>query len=323
VTIVRLLMHYLGTPRAGFWKAIKQFYALVVGVHLMTTCAYFGIISCWFVLAAVLDPSRFLPYGMAVVVVVVVALTVSSELLAAADKLKAKLFAAFQKGLQLKLKLAMDKLEQELWEKLQSDATALASNQEDADHDAEQAALFQPLAKPEVVDKEKEITPADIFMALDTDGSGQLTMDQFKRLFDLLELDITDGQKEQLFAFCDSDMTGEISEKEFADGWELMVQVFLENSADSLGLSRTQIFLVVSMLLTTLVLTVVFILLTLTAWQNEGSFEAVVQSVMISGVGKASAALRTRSKAESEENIDGLVGKIMNDQEEKVAENGA
>ena len=64
-------------------------------------------------------------------------------------------------------------------------------------------------------------------------------------------------------------------------------------------------------------------LLTLTAWQNEGSFQAVVQSAMISGVGKATATLRQRSKAESAENIDGLVGKIMDEQEEAVAENGA
>merc|ERR1712196_710153 len=128
-----------------------------------------------------------------------------------------------------------------------------------------------------------------IFTALNTDGTDSLTMEQFKRLFELLELDITEGQKEQLFAFCDLDMSGEISEKEFTDGWEMMVQVFLENSADNLGLSRAQIFMVVSTMMVTLVLLIVFILLTLTAWQNEG-FEAVVQSVMISGVGKATAA---------------------------------
>jgi len=147
-------------------------------------------------------------------------------------------------------------------------------------------------------------------------------MEEFKRLFELLELDVTDGQKEQLFAFCDTDMSGSISEKEFSNGWEMMTSVFLESSADSLGLSRAQIFTAVAAILTTLVLLIVFILLTLTAWQNEGSFNAVVQSAMISGVGKATATLRQRSKAESAENIDGLVGKIMDEQEEAVAENG-
>ncbi len=43
---------------------------------------------------------------------------------------------------------------------------------------------------------------------------------------------------------------------------------------------------------------------------------------MISGVGKATSAMRSRSKAENSGDIDGLVGKIINEQEEKVAENG-
>ena len=42
-------------------------------------------------------------------------------------------------------------------------------------------------------------------------------------MFTLLDLDqISDSQKEQLFAFCDVDCSGEISEKEFEEGWEKM-----------------------------------------------------------------------------------------------------
>ena len=49
--------------------------------------------------------------------------------------------------------------------------------------------------------------------------------DEFKSLFELLDLDITENQKENLFAFCDADCSGEISEKEFQEGWEMMVDV--------------------------------------------------------------------------------------------------
>ena len=43
-------------------------------------------------------------------------------------------------------------------------------------------------------------------------------MTEFKKLFDMLELNITENQKEQMFAFCDLDCSGEITEKEFLDG---------------------------------------------------------------------------------------------------------
>ena len=57
----------------------------------------------------------------------------------------------------------------------------------------------------------------------------------------------------------------------------------LENSADSLGLSRAQIFALVAVLVVILALLIGFVLLALSAWSNEGSFEAVVQSALISG----------------------------------------
>ena len=318
LTTVRLMMHYAGTPRHGPWKAIKLVYSVVLAIKIGLFCAYVGIIGCWFVLAAVLDPSKFLPFGTAVIVIAVVGLTVSREMLYAAEKFKTALWAAFQKGLQLKLRIAMEKIEMELFEKLQAEAQTLASDEELTDEEGR-----IDVEKPSLVKEGKPITPVDIFMAINTDGAEAISMEQFKRLFELLDLDVTDGQKEQLFAFCDTDMSGFISEKEFSNGWEMLTSVFLESSADSLGLSRAQIFSAVAAVLTTLVLLIMFILLTLTAWQNEGSFNAVVQSVMISGVGKATATLRQRSKAESADNIDGLVGKIMDEQEEAVAENGA
>ena len=56
-------------------------------------------------------------------------------------------------------------------------------------------------------------------------ASSSVTQDEFKKLFDLLDLDITENQKENLFAFCDADCSGDISEKEFGEGWDMMVEV--------------------------------------------------------------------------------------------------
>ena len=41
----------------------------------------------------------------------------------------------------------------------------------------------------------------------------------------MLDLDITENQKENLFAFCDADCSGDIDEKEFTEGWDMMVEV--------------------------------------------------------------------------------------------------
>merc|ERR1711935_820751 len=167
-------------------------------------------------------------------------------------------------------------------------------------------------------ERKEDVTPLDIFMAINTDGSECLKMDEFKKLFDLMGLDITENQKENLFAFCDADCSGEIDEKEFQEGWDMMVEVFLENQADSQGLSKAQILLVVLYTVVMLAMAMTFILFAIGAWQNEGSFNAVVQSALVSGVGKASASLRSKSKAENADNLDELVGNIMNEQKEAV-----
>ena len=51
------------------------------------------------------------------------------------------------------------------------------------------------------------------------------SQDEFKVLFEMLDLDITENQKENLFAFCDADCSGDIDEKEFTEGWDMMVEV--------------------------------------------------------------------------------------------------
>jgi len=81
-------------------------------------------------------------------------------MITAAEKFKSALWAAFQKGLQLKLRIAIEKIEMELLEKLQAEAQTLASNEELNDEEG------QPeVEKPSLVKEGKPITPVDIFMA--------------------------------------------------------------------------------------------------------------------------------------------------------------
>jgi len=91
---------------------------------------------------------------------------------------------------------------------------------------------------------------------------------------------------------------------------EMMIQIYLEHTADRLGLSTAQIIMVVAYILIFLGLLISFILLAISAWQNKSSFNAVIQSALISGAGRGVTALRQRGKAESEDNLDGLVKKL-------------
>ena len=91
------------------------------------------------------------------------------------------------------------------------------------------------------------------------------------------------------------------------------MQIFLENSASGLGLSRLQIALAVS-----------WAVLPrpprrlhphhASAHGNEGGFEVVVQSLLVSD-GKAVAAMRRRSKAEDKDSVGSLVEGIEREPE--------
>jgi len=53
---------------------------------------------------------------------------------------------------------------------------------------------------------------------------------------------LTPNQLEQLFAYCDTDCSNQISEKEFVDGYEKLVETLAERSVSSAGVSPMQPF---------------------------------------------------------------------------------
>ncbi len=66
-----------------------------------------------------------------------------------------------------------------------------------------------------------------------------------------------------------------------------------------------------------------FILLTLFGWNNDSAFNAVIQSLLISGAGKSMTALRRRGKAEAEaKSVDELVDEIVMDHADGIEDAG-
>ena len=267
-TVVRLMWLYLALPMlTPITWIVRYGYMLVLLVHLALILTYIGVFLSWLILAAALEPTRFLPYGVAVVAVAVVGTLVTKQMAQAAKKLRDELLRAFrvrhppkhpiaralnqplpsipfQAMMQSKLRKAIRTIGETIRAK-QREERRVASEErrrkrneamrlEPCEIDGDEPAAGSPPAAEEeeeesedeeapLMEDDKEITPAEVFAAMNMDGDDTISMEEFRRFFELLEASLTPNQLEQLFAFCDADCSGSISEAEFVKGYATRV----------------------------------------------------------------------------------------------------
>merc|ERR1711990_97738 len=101
----------------------------------------------------------------------------------------------------------------------------------------------------------------DLFTLLEKNEDEQVEFSEFKGLMERLNLGISELQIEQLFAYCDVDASGFISEKELTESWEYLVSTLMEAAAETAGVGNTEIVLVCALIITWLVLLFAFIFL--------------------------------------------------------------
>ena len=159
-----------------------------------------------------------------------------------------------------------------------------------------------------------KVSPEAIFRLLDQQGDGELTKEEFMAVFKLLDLNMSESQKERLFALCDIDCSGSVSQQEFVNSWSLMLKTFTAEGAEVLGLGPTQIVISVAYIVLILGLVIAFILVSLAAWSNEDNFGAVIQATLISGAGRSSVSSRSKSDAEDPEKAKELTEQHMDEQ---------
>ena len=187
------------------------------------------------------------------------------------------------------------------------DIEAIADIEADMDED-ESVALLQEV--------KGKVTPDDLFTALvEENGNGVLKMEDFEGMFKMMDLSLTEAQRDRLFAYCDEDCSGEVTEVEFAAGWDRIMHAFLDNAIDAVGVSEWQIVSTVLMVVAMIGLLITFILFTISAWSTADTFSSVVQTSLVSACGMLGTSLRRKSKAEAE-NTEGLVGDLLAKQEE-------
>ena len=151
------------------------------------------------------------------------------------------------------------------------DIEAIADIEADMDED-ESVALLQEV--------KGKVPPDDLFTALvEENGNGVLKMEDFEGMFKMMDLSLTEAQRDRLFAYCDEDCSGEVTEAEFAAGWDRIMHAFLDNAIDAVGVSEWQIVSTVLMVVAMIGLLITFILFTISAWSTADTFSSVVQTL--------------------------------------------
>jgi len=308
---VRYLANTLQLPRKSVaLRVARILYMPVVALQVFGYLTYAGMIFLWAVFAAFLRPERFLPHGVGAIVVVATGFAVSRSMSAAAAYFNEKLREAHDAEMQVRMKKAMAKIEAKAITRL---TTTIADKVTDGFEDDDTTTEGSQLMTSE------RVTPLDLFLALNQDGDSEMSMAEFRYLFELFELQLTEAEQEHLFAFADGDCTGKISAREFQHGWDQMTHVFLEASAARNGISKVQILAVTVSAVFLMLLLLFFVLLGLTSWQQESGFTASVQSLLIAGTGIGAALLRKKSKAE-EGNVEALINRVMEEHKSAATE---
>jgi len=316
-------------------------------MHIIMLISMVGVVAAWFVLASVLY-IEYLPYGVAVVTIVVVARVLATRLYDAFTKLTTSLEDAFNRQLQYKLARARQRVEADAFSRLRT----LADLDKADGFNAPLGALSSAAAEQSKADA-KPVSGADIFALLrelrETDEDGErgfvgasvavaggsssgkggpskrersgeeLTIgkEEFTVLFKSLDLSLSDGQIDRLFAMADLTGSQEVSQAEFESAWDDLRDEFLRASVKRLGLSPMQMWLIVASLIALLVLLIAFVLIMVGLWFDDSSLDAVFQSTLVAMLGRAATSLeRTSKKARDSGEVDKLVASIMGEAED-------
>ena len=299
----------------------KHFYSVLVVFQIFLFTSFVGVVACWFLLATALDPTAFLPYGVAAVTVVTVAITMMNDLIAAATRIRSMLEAAFNRMVADRIAEASKKRDESLRARLslgdteeppapsgvkvESEIEGEGAGEGEGEAEGEHMMGSAGQVPPHVV------LPDELFSMIDDEGDGVLSKEEFAKLFKLLDVKLSESKQEKLFALCDVDCNGMISREEFVNGWNLMVQSFTAEGAEAVGLGQTQILITIAYVIVTMGLAIGFILVTLAAWANDDNFGAVVQSVLIAGAGKTSSSARSKLDAEDPSKSKELTEELM------------
>jgi len=207
----------------------------------------------------VLSPEEYLVYGVAV--------AVGGAVVAATYTHLGKAATTFRKLLSLGVTSQMNQ------------AVAAAAIQQ-----AEQRGeiIGEPV---KAADDEEKFDARDLFNLLNQDEDNTLSIAEFKGLFDLLDINLSEEKQNLLVAICDDDCSQTIDQEEFTSSWEYLQEIFVEEAVSQAGLGQFEIVMSILILLLLLLSMFFFIFMAIAAWSNQTDFMAVIRSLIVTALG--------------------------------------
>ena len=108
---------------------------------------------------------------------------------------------------------------------------------------------------------------------------------------------------------------------EFEGAWSVLIDEFLQANVAKCGLSRAEIFVTVAAFVSIIALVLAFVLVTLSAWKGESSFESIVQSLLVGGISRGAFSLPyKRVKGLDAKTVDAIVDKLLGEQRDNATD---
>jgi len=299
LALLRVFIHYTGIEGSGKW-AFDIFFAVVLLLEIAGVVSWAGMVAAWGILVAILDPLKYLSYGTAILVVIAVVITIWNEMHAAADSVRKKVTVAVKK----KMREILQGIKQSVEAKMHEQAVTALGLRKRIDTSVGKKAPVKVddseagFKEYHDANKGKEVTLTDIFQLLDTDQSGVLQRSEFKELFTSMGDKMPPQVIDQLFAYCDADGSGTITETELEEGWAYVSHKIVEERMAEFGTSWVDILIAIIYAVVTLCVLFAFIFLALQGWSSETSFTSIVQTALVSGCGRIVTGVRKRAPAE-------------------------
>eukprot|EP00931_Biecheleriopsis_adriatica_P101000 TRINITY_DN7622_c0_g1_i1.p1 TRINITY_DN7622_c0_g1~~TRINITY_DN7622_c0_g1_i1.p1 ORF type:complete len:1578 (+),score=278.16 TRINITY_DN7622_c0_g1_i1:344-4735(+) len=320
LAIVRVLIHYVSAKQRLIKRMYDIIFAGVLFVETIGVMTWVGVTGAWCILATILTPTKYLPYGSAVVVFCFVVIALFKELTVMAQAMEKKVWAVIDARLQSVLRQIADGIEDQMHEqavkalRLRKDTGGVRigiKGSKDAPLPMKVDESNDGFKDFNKAKKSRKITPADVFDALDKDQTGFLSISEFRLLFNSMQGEMDALHIDKMFAFADADGSRDISQEEFVKAWSCLVQNIVSKVMADVGFSSVDILVAVLSAVTMLICFFMFIFFAMQGWYNDTSLQACVQSALVAGSGKVVTVVRKRAPGEGAADVQTLVNQAV------------
>eukprot|EP00931_Biecheleriopsis_adriatica_P032105 TRINITY_DN18762_c0_g1_i1.p1 TRINITY_DN18762_c0_g1~~TRINITY_DN18762_c0_g1_i1.p1 ORF type:complete len:1570 (-),score=301.84 TRINITY_DN18762_c0_g1_i1:81-4748(-) len=320
--LLRVLLHYLEVKN----KVVSIYFfifGIILAVEMALALTYVGVIAAWTILAMILQPTKFLANGTAVLVTLAVIVALWKQFKEVATHTKDVVFAKVDAKLQTVLQEVKARIEKETHDRAVDRLRLRKAAPKAKKKPKPQAQVYdESQAGFDDIRNEKtsfRVTPSDIFNLLDKDKSGTVSREEFRSLFENMDNKMSDTQIRKLLAYGDTDGSGRLTKQELEEAWSYIVDNLVNKALYDMGQSTTDMVLGIIAALALLVIGFAFIFLAMQGWYNDSSLQAVIQAALVAGWGRLSSSVQ-KTATPGDADMDALMADLQDDEDEGSGE---